>query len=92
MENTYISDNVKIRKGRGNITLILGILSIMTSFVSVGFVLGIVGLVFGLVKSIKAKHIKQNGERKITFGIICSISGIVVSVIFSIIYVKILSG
>lgn len=50
MGNTGVSSDIDFRnKNRGNVSLVLGILSIITSFVGVGFVLGIIGLIYGVI-------------------------------------------
>lgn len=86
MNSANISSDTGFYKSRANATLVFGILSIITSFVSVGFFLGIIGLIIGIRDLIKAKQSKQVGKRKITMGIICSLLGIIISVIFSVNY------
>lgn len=70
-------------KRRGNTPLVLGILSVITSFLGVGFLLGVIGLIFGLIDSVKIKRYKQHGKRKIMAGIICCLIGIITTIIFS---------
>ena len=86
MNSANISSDISLNKSRGNTSLVFGILSIITSFVSVGFLFGIIGLIVGFIDLIKIKKSKQIGKRKIMAGIICSLLGIVISVIFSVNY------
>ena len=81
MNSANISSNNGLIKSRGNATLVFGILSIITSFFGVGFVLGVIGIIVGFIELIR---VKQNGKRKVTAGIICCLLGIIISVIFSI--------
>lgn len=84
MSNADNTSNIGFIKSRGNVTLVFGIFSIITSFVSLGFFLGIIGLIIGFIDLIT---IKQSGKKKIVAGIICCLLGIIFTVIFSIYYV-----
>lgn len=85
MDNVGISNDVGfVNKKRGNVSLVLGILSIITSFVAVGFLLGIIGLIFGAIDLVKIKRYKQNGKRKVLTGVIFCLIGIIITIIFSI--------
>ena len=81
MNSANITSDNGLIKGRGNTTLTFGILSIITSFLSVGFLFGVIGLIVGFIEK---KRFKQNGKRKVTAGIICCLLGIIISVILSI--------
>ncbi len=87
MRNADNASNIGFIKSRGNVTLVFGIFSIITSFVSLGFFLGIIGLIIGFIDLIT---IKQSGKKKIAAGIICCLLGIIFTVIFSISYVYML--
>ena len=54
---------------------------------SLGFYLGIIGLIIGFIELIT---IKQSGKKKIVAGIICCLLGIIFTVISSIYYVYML--
>ena len=92
MNKANITNDVGLNKGRGNGTLIFGILTIITSFVSVGFLCGIIGLLYGFIELIKVKRSNQNDNRKIKVGIICCLLGIIISLIFSLACGKLLSS
>ena len=79
MNSANISSNTGLIKG--NATLVFGILSIITSFLSVGFFFGVIGLIVGFIEK---KRVNQNGKRKVTVGIICCLLGIMISAFFSI--------
>ena len=81
MNSANISSNNGLIRSSGNATLVFGILSIITSFLGVGFVLGVIGIIVGFIELIR---FKQSGKRKVTAGIICCLLGIIISVIFSI--------
>ena len=67
--------------------MVFGIFSIITSFMSLGFYLGIIGLIIGFIELIT---IKQSGKKKIVAGIICCLLGIIFTVISSIYYIYML--
>jgi len=54
---------------------------------SLGFYLGIIGLIIGFIELIT---IKQSGKKKIVAGIICGLLGIIFTVISSIYYIYML--
>ena len=87
MRNTDNTSNIGFIKSRGNVTLVFGIFSIITSFMSLGFFLGIIGLIIGFIELIT---IKQSGKKKIVAGIICCLLGIIFTVISSIYYIYML--
>lgn len=86
MGNVERANNIDFRnKSRGNVPLVLGIISILTFFFGVAYVLGGVGLIYGVVDLIKIKRHKQNGKVKTLVGMVCCILGIILAVIFSLI-------
>ncbi|MEK4628425.1 hypothetical protein MKZ17_09485 [Solibacillus sp. FSL R7-0682] len=87
MINADNTSNICFIKSRSNVTLVFGIFSIITSFVSLGFFLGIIGLIYGFIDLLTIKQ-KQSGKKKIAAGIICCLLGIIFTVISSISYVN----
>ena len=86
MDNTTESSKKEFKKSKlGNLSLVFGIISIITSFVSVGFLLGVIGLILGIRDLLKIKDYNQTGKGKIWLGITLSILGIIITIIFSII-------
>lgn len=86
MESVGSSNDISYSKKRsGNVTLVFGILSVITSFVGIGFLLGIVGLIFGVIDLVKKKRYKQHRKGKTWAGIVCCVIGIIATLIFSIV-------
>ncbi|QGS69156.1 hypothetical protein CV093_14835 [Oceanobacillus sp. 143] len=48
---------------KGTISIIFGALSIVTSFMAVGFILGIIGLIYGVIGVRQINRFKQNGKK-----------------------------
>ncbi|WP_249872668.1 DUF4190 domain-containing protein [Oceanobacillus saliphilus] len=85
MTDIEILNATEVKKNnKGTVSLIFGILSIVTSFVGVGFILGISGLIFGVIGLKQIKRYKQNGKRMAVIGLFCCLVGIFLTVIFSI--------
>ncbi|HWL24349.1 MAG TPA: DUF4190 domain-containing protein [Ureibacillus sp.] len=57
------------------VSLVFGVLSIATSFFAVGFYLGIVGLIFGVIALKQINRFKQSGKLEAGGGIICCLLG-----------------
>lgn len=64
--------------------LILGIFSMITSLFGLGVIVGIIGLIFGLLGLKDVNQSNQIGKGKAIAGIICSLIGILLTVMFSI--------
>ena len=85
MSNLDVSNDIDIKtNNKGTVSLVLGILSIVTSFVAVGFILGIVGLIYGVIGLRQINRFKQNGKRKAVTGILCCLFGIFLTIMLSI--------
>ena len=66
------------------ISLVFGVLSMVTSFVAVGFILGIVGLIYGVIGLEQINRFKQSGKIEAVTGIICCLLGIFLTISSSI--------
>lgn len=85
MSNFDVSNDLDIKtNNKGTVSLVLGILSLVTSFMAVGFILGIVGLIYGVIGVRQISHFKQNGKRIAVTGILCCLFGIFLSIMFSV--------
>ncbi|CAM5222826.1 hypothetical protein UACE39S_06315 [Ureibacillus acetophenoni] len=62
------------------VSLVFGVLSIVTSLVAVGFLLGIVGLIFGVIGLEQMNRFKQSGKLEAAAGIICCLLGIFLTI------------
>lgn len=72
------------QKKRPFSTIILGITSIVTSLFSLGFLLGVIGLFFGVKNLIKIKRNQLDGMLVVWAGILLCLIGIGMSISFSV--------
>ncbi|MBS4176992.1 DUF4190 domain-containing protein [Lederbergia citrea] len=82
MGNVDVSNDIDFKNNKKCIiSLFLGILSIITSLVALGLILGIIGLIYGFLGLKEVNRSKQKG--KAIIGIICCILGVLLTVMFS---------
>ena len=62
------------------VSMVYGVLSIATSFVAVGFILGIVGLIYGVIGLEQINRFKQSGKLEAVAGIIFCLFGIFLTI------------
>ena len=85
MDNVNASNGSDIKNNKKCIvSLVLGILSIITSIVPLGLIFGIIGLIYGVLGLKEVNRFKQNGKRKAITGIICCFLGIFLTITFSV--------
>ncbi|MBS4176934.1 DUF4190 domain-containing protein [Lederbergia citrea] len=84
MGNVDVSNDIDFKNNKKCIiSLFLGILSIITSLVALGLILGIIGLIYGFLGLKEVNRSKQNGKGKAIIGIICCLLGVLLTVMFS---------
>ena len=74
------------------VSLVFGILSIVTSLFAVGFILGIVGLIYGVIGLEQINRFKQSGKIEAVTGIICCLFGIFLTIRSSMLLLYQLTG
>lgn len=85
MGNVDVSNDIDSKNnGKCIVSLVLGILSIITSLVAIGLIFGIIGLIYGILGLKEVNRFKQNGKSKAITGIICCLLGIFLTFMFSI--------
>ena len=85
MDNVNVSNGIYIKNNKKCIvSLVLGILSIITSIVALGLIFGIIGLIYGVLGLKEVNSFKQNGKRKAITGIIFCFLGIFLTIMFSV--------
>lgn len=86
LANINISNNSNIKNNKKiNLSLFFGIFSIITSFVYIGLICGIIGLIYGFLAFKKINHLKLNGKRKVIISIICCFLGIFLTFLSSVV-------
>ncbi|WP_017186584.1 hypothetical protein [Alkalibacillus haloalkaliphilus] len=85
MNNLHASDDIYNKaQSKGNVSLVFGFLSIGTSFVLIGLILGIIGFVYGVIGIRQMNGINKTGKRKVVVGMVFSLVGVLLTIIFSI--------
>lgn len=74
--------NQNQKNNKAVITFVLGILSLLTPFI--GFILGIIGLVYGSKSTFEIRSTGQTGMSLVTAGRVCCVIGICVQILFAI--------
>lgn len=85
MSNHEVSE-VSVPNAKVIVSFILGVLSIVL-ISSMGFILGVVGLIFGIIGLSELKRLNQGGKNIVISGIICNSISIFLPIVLSIIYV-----
>ena len=80
MSNADLSSYTVPKNNKGTIALVFGVLSIITSLVSIGFIFGVIGFIVGLIGLKQIKQYNQTGKRKAVVGVACSLVGIIISI------------
>ncbi|MFD9627128.1 DUF4190 domain-containing protein [Peribacillus muralis] len=78
-------DEVKRSNSKAIVTLILGVLSLLTPVI--GIILGVLGLVFASRSKTEMKLTGETGNGLVTAGKICSVIGIILNVLAILIFI-----
>ncbi|GGM41382.1 hypothetical protein GCM10011351_29450 [Paraliobacillus quinghaiensis] len=85
MGNVEIASDVSNQVNKKvTVSLVLGILSILTSLISIGLILGIIGLIFGIIGMKQMKRSGFNDRKKVIIAIISCVLGIFITLLISI--------
>ncbi|BCB04201.1 DUF4190 domain-containing protein [Bacillus sp. KH172YL63] len=75
----------KITNGKATAAMILGILSIVSIIIPIAsLILGVTGLILGILGRKEIKRFQQEGRKMALAGIICSVIGILLPIILTV--------